>query len=167
MRSLGDDRFAPKNNIIIINYPNNGNYFLFSSCISVGMRAFIRFIVLFSPFINCICSLATPKTTSNFYTWKDNLRIHYTCTTTPNGIDECKDSVILQPGFGVGTFHFNRNVFPLAAENFNVYCIEDLLGQGKSWPESHKRSSSSLLRYSLDTWAEKILCLFYRQNITE
>ena len=57
--------------------------------------------------------------------------------------NECKESVIRLPGFGVGTFHFNRNVFSLADENFNVYCI-DLLGQGKSWPESYKRPSLPL-----------------------
>lgn len=115
------------------------------------------FILSFLLIIIWICS-STSSTVSNFFTWKNNMRIHYTYTTTTPSmeVDELlKDSVVLLPGFGVGTFHFSRNIQSLAAENFNVYCI-DLLGQGKSWPESYNQSSSSF-RYSLDTWAEEII----------
>jgi pimeloyl-ACP methyl ester carboxylesterase len=65
---------------------------------------------------------------SHTFRWKKQNNIHY----VKCGSDECPPLLLL-PGFGVGTFHFERNYDDLA-KHFCVYSI-DLLGQGKSWPE--------------------------------
>lgn len=83
---------------------------------------------------------------SKFFKWKNGYDIHY----VQNG--SSGPPLLLLPGFGVGTFHYNRNYEELS-RHFQVFSI-DLLGQGKSWPtevtEDHK------LCYSIETWKDQI-----------
>ena len=45
-----------------------------------------------------------------------------------------KAPVLLLNGFGVGTFHWHRNMAPLAAATGSSVWGVDYLGQGGSWP---------------------------------
>ena len=58
------------------------------------------------------------------------------------------------PGFGVGTFHFDDNVHELS--NYCTTFSVDLLGQGKSWPESDILPDMQW-RYSVDNWRDQII----------
>ena len=62
--------------------------------------------------------------------------------------------LLLLPGFGVGTFHYDDNVRELSK-----YCTTfsvDLLGQGKSWPESDILPEMQW-RYSVENWQDQII----------
>lgn len=56
--------------------------------------------------------------------------------------------LLLVPGFGVGVFHYRRNIEELSKDH-RVYAL-DLLGQGRSWPT--ERRAEDELCYSIDTW---------------
>lgn len=86
-----------------------------------------------------------------------NARIHYVAQGTRG------PCVLLVHGFGVGEYHFERNVGELA-RNHRVWAI-DLLGQGASWPLAPVERSAGL-QYSLDTWTEQ-LAFFVREVIQE
>ena len=62
-----------------------------------------------------------------------------------------KPCLLLLPGFGVGTFHFEENMLGLK-EHFDVYSL-DLLGQGDSWPDNPRQDN---LQYSCELWKEQI-----------
>jgi hypothetical protein len=81
---------------------------------------------------------------SNTIKWKESLNIHYvhapkpSISTTNTGTTETstttkesiKDPLLLLPGFGVGTFHYDRNIEKLSTDgDMDVYSL-DLLGQG-------------------------------------
>ncbi|CAN0015657.1 unnamed protein product [Pylaiella littoralis] len=61
--------------------------------------------------------------------------------------------LLFLPGFGVGTFHFKRNMQELS-KTHDVYAI-DLLGQGKSWPTRTPCREDGLC-YSVDMWTEQV-----------
>ena len=66
---------------------------------------------------------------SSYIRWKYNWDIHYL-----HKVEDNKPSLLLVPGFGVGTFHYERNIEELS-KYYSVYTL-DLFGQGKSWPPS-------------------------------
>ena len=93
---------------------------------------------------------------SNFYRWKHNWDIHYVSAGATG------PPVLLVPGFGVGTFHFERNIETLAMQGFRVYSF-DLLGQGLSWPQEGKFKEEDRLCYSCETWIEQTI--YFIENI--
>jgi len=101
--------------------------------------------------------------------WKYNSRIHYTKTGDGGA------PVLLLTGFGVGGFHYERNVADLAATGHTVFTM-DILGQGKSWPVSDPApgggfeeagfqwgfgpdadSAAGDLNYSCSIWADQVV----------
>lgn len=94
---------------------------------------------------------------SNFFTWRRNLRIHYvSCKSTCNSRQCNNEPVLLLPGFGVGIFHFKKNLKQLSERgNLHVYSL-DLLGQGNSWPDSEVLQDDRL-SYSAETWTDQII----------
>jgi pimeloyl-ACP methyl ester carboxylesterase len=66
---------------------------------------------------------------SKYWEGRHNSKVHYTSAGV-QGVP-----VLLLTGFGVGGFHYERNVEVLAASGFRVFTM-DILGQGKSWPSS-------------------------------
>ena len=82
------------------------------------------------------------------YIWKHDYKIGF--VTFGN---EDNPPLLLIPGFGVGAFHYERNI-PILAKDYHVFSL-DLLGQGSSWPSS-RPTQEQQLRYSIDTWLEQI-----------
>ena len=82
------------------------------------------------------------------YIWKHDYKIGYVTFG-----DESNPPLLLIPGFGVGAFHYERNI-PTLAKDYHVFSL-DLLGQGSSWP-STRPTQEQQLRYSIDTWLEQI-----------
>jgi pimeloyl-ACP methyl ester carboxylesterase len=106
--------------------------------------------------LGLIAVCASVTTVSKTYRWQFNSNIHYTTTTTVDTSPTKKFPLLLLPGFGVGTFHYDRNIAVLAKEGYEVYSI-DLLGQGKSWPENGHHLVEEKLCYSVDMWTEQII----------
>eukprot|EP00892_Ulva_mutabilis_P005890 jgi/Ulvmu1/3673/UM017_0087.1 len=92
-----------------------------------------------------------------FHDWKPNCRVHYLQNGTSG------PPVLLIHGFGVGSFHFERNLEELGKEHRVWAC--DLFGQGASWPASPPQKTDKLL-YSIDTWTEQ-LAAFIRDVIKD
>lgn len=92
---------------------------------------------------------------SKTYLWKNNWKINY----VQEGIGP---PLLLVPGFGVGTFHYNRNIKELSKK----YCIYslDLLGQGRSWPDGDVNPEQGLC-YSIELWRDQIL--YFIENIIQ
>eukprot|EP00286_Rhodomonas_abbreviata_P002289 CAMPEP_0181345378 /NCGR_PEP_ID=MMETSP1101-20121128/32714_1 /TAXON_ID=46948 /ORGANISM="Rhodomonas abbreviata, Strain Caron Lab Isolate" /LENGTH=435 /DNA_ID=CAMNT_0023457323 /DNA_START=87 /DNA_END=1391 /DNA_ORIENTATION=+ len=70
---------------------------------------------------------AVPENESKYWEWKQGWRVHYQQTGSEG------TPLLMLPGFGVGGFHYQRNVPHLANEKTRVW-VMDILGQGKSWP---------------------------------
>ncbi|CAM9914428.1 unnamed protein product, partial [Discosporangium mesarthrocarpum] len=87
---------------------------------------------------------------SRMWHWRNGWEVHYELARGP----EAAPSVVLVPGFGVGTFHFHRNMAELS-KTHKVYAL-DLLGQGKSWPTRVPRREDQLC-YGVDLWTEQVL----------
>jgi pimeloyl-ACP methyl ester carboxylesterase len=96
------------------------------------------------PLIYCLSFACVHKFSK--YRWKNSWDVHYVKSGTRG------PPLLLLPGFGVGTFHYNRNYKELS-EHFQVYSI-DLLGQGNSWPEEVTKEHQ--LFYGVETWQEQI-----------
>jgi pimeloyl-ACP methyl ester carboxylesterase len=101
---------------------------------------------------------------------------YYCCLPPPNA--PCRGALLFISGFGVGGWHYERNLPALAAEGYACFA-PDLLGQGRSWPQAlggeqgGALSSDSydddggdhingrarrppVLRYSVDEWVEQL-----------
>lgn len=101
------------------------------------------------------CSLSAVQ--SKYFQWKKALNVHYIEAG-------CGSPLLLVPGFGVGTFHFDRNI-ELLSERFKVYSF-DLVGQGKSWPQNKDDEDyEDGLCYSVDLWIEQIL--YFVENVIQ
>ncbi|CAM9500779.1 unnamed protein product [Chrysoparadoxa australica] len=87
--------------------------------------------------------------TGHTWKWRDLHDIYY------EQAGEKGPPVVLLPGFGVGSFHFHRNIQELA-EDHRVYAL-DFIGQGRSWP-TRPPTAEDDLRYGVDTWCEQISC---------
>lgn len=96
----------------------------------------------------CILNTLSTAITSNTYVWKNNFKVHYVSKGSSG------PPVLLIPGFGVGTFHFSRNIDRLSSE-CRVFSL-DLMGQGKSWPEGSIEKSLQW-RYSVENWRDQII----------
>ena len=86
--------------------------------------------------------------------------IHYTRADPTGSRVEGGDPVLLLNGFGVGFFHWDRNIEPLAQLSGRPIYAMDYLGQGKSWPvgcEDGNSASESGLRYSFDDWVDQTI----------
>lgn len=83
-----------------------------------------------------------------FYDWKWGSKISYVRA------GQSGPPLLLCHGFGVGSYHFERNISVLA-QNHRVYAV-DLLGLGQSWPSNPECEVSGPLRLSADTWTEQL-----------
>ncbi|CAM9193935.1 unnamed protein product [Laminaria digitata] len=86
---------------------------------------------------------------SGMWQWRNGWEVHF-----EHARREGAPPLLLLPGFGVGTFHFKRNMQELS-KTHDVYAL-DFLGQGKSWP-TRAPSREDGLCYSVDTWTEQVL----------
>lgn len=93
---------------------------------------------------------ASAEGEGSYFDWKHNFKVHY----VKAGVAAGKPPLLLCPGFGVGTNHFERNLGPLS-ESHQVYAL-DYLGQGRSWPEGDIEPHHGLV-LSVETWAEQII----------
>ena len=86
---------------------------------------------------------------------RPNLPVHYERHAPQGAVDDTGFPVLLLvPGFGVGTFHWERQ-FAALSERFIVYSL-DLIGQGKSWPTSAVTPEDNLV-YSAELWRDQIV----------
>lgn len=84
----------------------------------------------------------------SYYEWKWGSKINFVRAGRSG------PPLLLCHGFGVGSYHFDRNI-PVLAQNHRVYAV-DLLGQGQSWPSNPECEVSGPLRLSADTWTEQL-----------
>ena len=91
---------------------------------------------------------------SAFYKYRgmQNFNVHYDTAICPQ---PDAPSLVLITGFGVGTFHYDKQ-FDELSQRFRVFSL-DLLGQGKSWPTDREISASDRMSYSIDTWYDQIV----------
>ena len=82
------------------------------------------------------------------YIWKHDWKTSYVSYG-----DDSNPPLLLIPGFGVGAFHYERNI-PELSKVFHVFSL-DLLGQGASWPLSTP-SKDQKLCYSVENWRQQI-----------
>lgn len=108
-------------------------------------------------------SIAASSTTQKltqidtFYRWKDNLKIHYVKSGDTGPV------LLLLPGFGVGTFHYEYQLNELDLSGYQVYSF-DLLGQGQSWPYDHDSITiEDNVCFGADTWLEQTI--WFIENI--
>ncbi|CAN0289802.1 unnamed protein product, partial [Hapterophycus canaliculatus] len=97
---------------------------------------------------------------SSHWHWRNGWEIHYerARSATRRGNEKGENEraaapLLLLPGFGVGTFHFKRNMRELS-KTHDVFAL-DFLGQGKSWP-TRAPSREDGLCYSVDLWTEQV-----------
>ena len=84
----------------------------------------------------CVCSLKT----SNVISWKrPHWKIHYEALNAVKSNENEDPPLLLLPGFGVGTFHYEKQLEELGEAGYRVFTC-DFFGQGKSWPEDHSVS---------------------------
>ncbi|XP_020114200.1 pheophytinase, chloroplastic [Ananas comosus] len=73
---------------------------------------------------------------SGFWEWKPNLLVHY----EKSGVENTSAPVVLfLPGFGVGTFHYEKQLKDLGRD-YRVWTL-DFLGQGMSLPSKDPTSN--------------------------
>lgn len=107
---------------------------------------------------------------SGFWEWKPKLTVHY----EQSGVENVgAPAVLFLPGFGVGTFHYEKQLKDLGRE-YRVWTL-DFLGQGMSLPAEDpapsdvQRNGSEVwgfgeesqpwaqeLAYSVDLWQEQV-----------
>jgi len=83
-------------------------------------------------------------------------RIHYEVAEPQRAADADALPLLCLNGFGVGSFHWHRNMGALATER-RVYAM-DYLGQGASWPvdcADGGAESEAGKRYGIDEWIEQ------------
>lgn len=90
--------------------------------------------------------------TSCFWEWRPNLNVHYEISGSEN-VDS--PAVLFLPGFGVGSFHYEKQLKDLGRD-YRAWAL-DFLGQGKSLPdEDPTLQSIDGNKYNLagdsDTW---------------
>lgn len=88
---------------------------------------------------------------------------HAAPALTPGNATSAGPPLLLVHGFGVGSFHFERNLEELGREHRVWAC--DLFGQGASWPAAPPEKRQQL-SYSIDTWTDQ-LAAFIRDVIQD
>jgi hypothetical protein len=86
---------------------------------------------------------AAPAGRDRFWSWPGHGRVHYEVA------GDAGPPLLLLPGFGVGSFHFNAQLDALSAKH-RVFAM-DFLGQGESWPEE----DATGLQFSAELWAQQ------------
>ena len=84
-------------------------------------------------------------------------KIHF-ARVRQNHNRESPEPVLLLNGFGVGLFHWDRIMLPLAERCGEDVFGMDYLGQGSSWPvdcADGNAPSEQGLRYSIDDWVDQ------------
>ncbi|KAI3923457.1 hypothetical protein MKW92_028772 [Papaver armeniacum] len=105
--------------------------------------------------------------TSCFWEWKPKLTVHYEKSGMEN-VDA--PALLLLPGFGVGSFHYEKQLKDLGRQ-YRVYAL-DFLGQGMSLPTEDPTPSAkggedtsaqekdspwaNELVYSMDLWKDQV-----------
>lgn len=110
----------------------------------------MRLLRLYFSFV-CICACKTDLSANLFCKAERLLTSWRGFNINYEVIGSSGPSVLLIPGFGVGTFHYHRNINFLQAKGFKVWSL-DLVGQGQSWPIADARG----VCYSVDTWRDQI-----------
>ncbi|KAL8496115.1 hypothetical protein ACS0TY_020003 [Phlomoides rotata] len=92
------------------------------------------------------------RITSCFWEWRPNLNVHYETSGSEN-VDS--PAVLFLPGFGVGSFHYEKQLKDLGRD-YRVWAL-DFLGQGKSLPHEDptlqsKDGNKYILAGENDTW---------------
>jgi len=91
-----------------------------------------------------------------FYDYRGH-RVRYFSASPPGGGGAAPAALLIH-GFGVGGYHFAKNMAALAAAGFRVFAV-DLLGQGASWPDpagAPPGAGQPPLYYSIDTWTAQL-----------
>lgn len=117
--------------------------------------------------------LGAAAISDHFWEWRHRWNVHYEAAGLENS---AAPALLLLPGFGVGSFHYDQQLRDLGRE-YRVWAV-DFLGQGKSWP-SHDPAPEVLeiqgnartldwgfgktpepwaqeLVYSVDTWRDQV-----------
>lgn len=107
--------------------------------------------------------------TSCFWEWRPKLLVHYEQSGSQN---PGAPAVLFLPGFGVGSFHYEKQLKDLGRD-YRVWAL-DFLGQGKSLPSedpapSNKENGDEIwgvgeqsepwareLAYSIDLWRDQV-----------
>lgn len=79
---------------------------------------------------------------------KSHVNVYYTVKG-----DESNPKLLLIPGFGTGTFHYDKQ-YEVLSEKFQVFSM-DLLGQGYSWPSVIYDDDK--LAFNADLWSDQII----------
>ena len=98
----------------------------------------------------------SPSVHSNIFVWKSNYNVHYVEVGTG-------PPLLLVPGFGVGTFHYDHQLEELSKQ-YRVFSF-DLLGQGQSWPQDGLVNEEDSLCYSADLWLEQVI--YFIENVVK
>ncbi|XP_047322078.1 pheophytinase, chloroplastic-like [Impatiens glandulifera] len=113
-----------------------------------------------------------------FWEWKPKITVHYQAAGSENFNSP---AVLFLPGFGVGSFHYDKQLKDLGRD-FRVWAI-DFLGQGMSLPSEDPTSTqdgntsswgfgneaqpwAEGLVYSIDLWRDQVQC-FIQEVIKE
>lgn len=119
------------------------------------------FMQNFVAVISCITGVLSLRMAGDLrykkYTWKYDFDVSY----VREGLQD-KPALLLLPGFGVGAFHFDRNI-PELSKHFEVFSI-DLLGQGNSWPRSRPLGYTQTC-FSVENWRDQII--YFIENIVK
>lgn len=110
---------------------------------------------------------AAAQISSSHFEWKPKLKVHYEKSGCGN-LDA--PAVLFLPGFGVGSFHYEKQLTDLGRD-YRVWAI-DFLGQGLSLPTENPTTSedktafwgfgneaepwADQLVYSLDLWRDQV-----------
>jgi pimeloyl-ACP methyl ester carboxylesterase len=78
-----------------------------------------------------------------YWEWPGFGRVHFETAGTSGA------PLLLLPGFGVGSFHFDAQLEALSATH-RVFAM-DFLGQGESWPDD-----ATGLQFSAELWASQV-----------
>eukprot|EP01024_Parvocaulis_polyphysoides_P073072 TRINITY_DN9365_c0_g3_i1.p1 TRINITY_DN9365_c0_g3~~TRINITY_DN9365_c0_g3_i1.p1 ORF type:complete len:455 (+),score=75.50 TRINITY_DN9365_c0_g3_i1:22-1365(+) len=92
---------------------------------------------------------STPAEEGYFWDWKYDTKINYIHKGSHR---TNQPAVLMIHGFGVGAFHFNRNIDKVG-EDFRVWAV-DLVGQGRSLPD--KGGNVQDMKLSVDNWTEQL-----------
>lgn len=124
-------------------------------CISSFVRTSFRnrFASIYSSTEEAAAPVSNSKSYYYSYPGHDNWKIHYERSGPANSLKEDVPALLLVPGFGVGTFHWEKQLAGLS-QKYEVYSM-DLLGQGKSWPVNV--TSADQLCYSTELWRDQII----------
>lgn len=105
------------------------------------------------------CASSNDRTLEQTWKWKlsDTLDadIRYRQSDPEISASGNSPKLLLLHGFGVGSWHYERNLPLLSKSGLSVYAM-DILGQGESWPNSTP-STEDELYISIDLWLKQMV----------